>query len=230
MSDAPTRRYKEFAEQNKHDKRIKTLQGTGTGFDKTIRKWLDAKSELTLHCAILYNPQKESDAPKYLALIKHLLDVSPESLEQKSSEGFTPLQLAVFAQREDIIEYLIANGANQRHRDKIGRNMLHCMVTPRTGGLRTDPKKLQSMIDLFDMKNIQEMFLERVSTRAGAQTPLALWMHRNGGHHPDPEFLEVLFTYSSGEDLEMIDGEGDLPLHLVGHPSFPCPLYDPHSY
>lgn len=44
MSDAPLRRYKEFAESNKHDKRIKTLVQSGKGFDKTIGNWLDAKS------------------------------------------------------------------------------------------------------------------------------------------------------------------------------------------
>tara|TARA_R110002033_G_scaffold137455_1_gene176715 strand:- start:12 stop:416 length:405 start_codon:yes stop_codon:yes gene_type:complete len=44
MSDAPLRRYKEFAESNKHDKRIKTLMETGKGFEKTIGGWLDAKS------------------------------------------------------------------------------------------------------------------------------------------------------------------------------------------
>jgi hypothetical protein len=47
MSDAPMRRYKEFAEHNKHDKRIKTLEGTPDGFDKTIGKWMSAKSKIT---------------------------------------------------------------------------------------------------------------------------------------------------------------------------------------
>jgi ankyrin repeat protein len=46
MSDAPRRRYKEFAENNKNDKRIKALQHSGKGFDKTIGTWLDAKSEI----------------------------------------------------------------------------------------------------------------------------------------------------------------------------------------
>ena len=45
MSDAPMRRYKEFAESNKHDKRIKTLETSGKGFDMTIGKWLTAKSK-----------------------------------------------------------------------------------------------------------------------------------------------------------------------------------------
>jgi hypothetical protein len=46
MSDAPMRRYKEFAESNKHDERIKTLEEAGKRFDKTIGTWLTAKSKL----------------------------------------------------------------------------------------------------------------------------------------------------------------------------------------
>jgi hypothetical protein len=45
MSDAPLRRYKEFAETNKDDKRIKTLKEAGKGFDNTISTWMDSKSQ-----------------------------------------------------------------------------------------------------------------------------------------------------------------------------------------
>jgi ankyrin repeat protein len=48
MSDAPMRRYKEFAEANKADKRIKTLDESGKGFEKTIATWLNAKSKFFL--------------------------------------------------------------------------------------------------------------------------------------------------------------------------------------
>lgn len=54
MSDAPMRRYKEFAERNKHDKRIKTLEGTSDGFDKTIGKWMSSQSKQFLHSIRLY--------------------------------------------------------------------------------------------------------------------------------------------------------------------------------
>lgn len=47
MSNAPVRRYKEFAEANKHDKRIKTLE-SGKAFEKTISTWLNAHSEFPL--------------------------------------------------------------------------------------------------------------------------------------------------------------------------------------
>lgn len=44
MSDAPMRRYKEFADSNKMDIRIRTLED-GQGFEKTISKWLETSSE-----------------------------------------------------------------------------------------------------------------------------------------------------------------------------------------
>jgi hypothetical protein len=46
MSDAPMRRYKQFAETNKNDKRIQTLMESGKGFDKTIATWMNAQSKL----------------------------------------------------------------------------------------------------------------------------------------------------------------------------------------
>jgi hypothetical protein len=225
MSDAPMRRYKEFAEVNNHDKRIKTLQETGKGFDHTIGTWLNSKSELTLHCAILSNPDKEYLAVKYLPLLKHLISVSPESLEQKSSEGFTPLQLAVFTGREDAVKYFISIGANQRHRDKSGRNMLHTMVANYGNSAKIDTKKLQAMLNLFDESNFAEMLVERCAEIAGAShgalTPLAFWLARNRGQYHKTDFLRVLCQYSNGEELEMINGEGDLPLHVVCSPYAP---------
>jgi len=46
MSDAPMRRYKEFARVNRHDKRIRTLEESGKGFDKTISQWLSANGKV----------------------------------------------------------------------------------------------------------------------------------------------------------------------------------------
>jgi hypothetical protein len=44
MSDAPMRRYKQFAESNANDKRIQTLKESGKGFEKTIATWMNAQS------------------------------------------------------------------------------------------------------------------------------------------------------------------------------------------
>lgn len=71
------------------------------------------------------------------------------------------------------------------------------------------------MTDLFDEKAVKEMLLERTSQPESA-TPLAYWMLRNGNNFKKPDILEVLAKYSNGEDLAMINSEGDLPLHFVG--------------
>ena len=176
-----------------------------------------------MHCAILYNPDKKQKHPEYLALIKHLVSVVPESLEQKSSEGWTPLHLASNMHREDVVAYLISVGANQRSRDKAGRNMAHSMIVEQ--GYRTswtDVEALKQLFELFDKAALKEMLLERCSQTPGALTPLAYWMARKDGSYKKADIIEVLTSYSSGEELEMINGEGDLPLHVVSDVHLHC--------
>jgi hypothetical protein len=48
MSDAPVRRYKEFAEANKNDIRVRSLE-KGKGFDKTVSQWLNTRCKLLLN-------------------------------------------------------------------------------------------------------------------------------------------------------------------------------------
>lgn len=148
-------------------------------------------------------------------MIKHLVSALPGALEQRSSEGWTPLHIALYTQREEVVTYLVSVGADQRARDKLGRNIAHALVGNRNGGAKTDAKKLQSMINLFDKDGIKEMLLERCINHPGALTPLAYWMSSSGGSYKKTDFIEILSKYSSGEDLEMINGEGDLPLHVA---------------
>ncbi|RDL39383.1 uncharacterized protein BP5553_03723 [Venustampulla echinocandica] len=216
MSDAPLRRYKEFAEKNKNDKRIKVLDGAGKGFDSTIGSWLTTKSELVLHAAILHKVAKD-ETDKHLALIKHLISIAPEALEQKTIEGWTPLHQAVWLDREDLVAYFLSLGANQRQRDKRGRNMIHSMVTAKwetNSNPKTDIQKLQCMLELFDKEAVKAMLVERGTTDSGAYTPLASWMAMNTNYKKS-DFMAVLSRYSSGEELEMINGEGELPLHVA---------------
>ena len=79
-------------------------------------------------------------------------------------------------------------------------------------GCRRSSKKLQRMIQLFDEQAVKDMLLERCTCAPGALTPLAYWMISSSS---SPAIVEVLSKYSTGEDLEMINGEGDLPLHVV---------------
>jgi ankyrin repeat protein len=151
-------------------------------------------------------------------LIKHLISVSPESLEHKSSEGFTPLQLAVFARRPELVSYLLSAGANQLHRDNMGRNMVHTIVCHKQGRARTDAEEFESLLSLFDREKVKEMMLERCTAAPGALTPLAYWMAGNNSIRcRSKDLVEVLTSHGGGQELEMINGEGDLPVHVVSY-------------
>lgn len=95
--------------------------------------------------------------------------------------------------------------------------MIHSMVKPPVSfPIERVKETLPKLLDLFDKDTVKDMFLERCNESPGALTPLAYWMARAGtGGSKDPEFLAILAKHSSGEDLEMINGEGDLPLHVV---------------
>ena len=175
---------------------------------------------MTLHCAILYNPDKKVEHQEYLALIKHLVSVLPDSLEQKSSEGWSPLHVAVYTEQEDIISYLISIGANQRSRDRAGRNMAHSLLVHQSyHNAKNNAKQLRKILDLFDKAQLKEMMLERCTQTPGALTPLAFWMAKDAGTYRKAGIVKVLTGYSTGEELEMINGEGDLPLHVVSRHS-----------
>ncbi|KAA8568563.1 hypothetical protein EYC84_007581 [Monilinia fructicola] len=88
-------------------------------------------------------------------------------------------------------------------------------MTSRGDGITEEVvSRLDSIIKLFHKKDVQEMSLERADVYPSALTPLALWMSQHP-HHDQTEILEVLLKYSTGEELEMINGEGDLPLHVA---------------
>lgn len=112
------------------------------------------------------------------------------------------------------VEFLIARGANQRSRDKEGRNVLHTILAPDSWA-RTDIKDLKALLKLFDKEAIKEMSTERCSIHPGALTPIGLWLSTSKGDYKSDSVVSLLAEYSDVAALEMINGEGDLPLHVV---------------
>ncbi len=55
MSDAPLRRYKEYAENNKKDTRVKALEKSEKGFEKTIASWLNTKGPSSVYSIHAFN-------------------------------------------------------------------------------------------------------------------------------------------------------------------------------
>lgn len=91
---------------------------------------------------------------------------------------------------------------------------MHTLAADATNVKKETVSYLESIIKLFNKKDVQEMLLERSDDYPSAVTPLALWMSK-AAHYDSADVIEVLLKYSTCEELEMINGEGDLPLHVV---------------
>ena len=105
--------------------------------------------------------------------------------------------------------------------------MAHSMLVQQ--GFRTawtDVEALKQLLELFDKDALKEMLLERCNQAPGALTPLAYWMARKDGSYKKADIVELLTSYSSGKELEMINGEGDLPLHVVSSFRFSLENHD----
>ncbi|KAF7508657.1 hypothetical protein GJ744_009049 [Endocarpon pusillum] len=207
LGDAPLRRYKEFAAANKDDKRIRVLDLAEGGIDQVLSKWLTDRNHIAIHMAVMAKPRKDGSNPTLEFLIRHM----PEAIDAKSSTGITPLQLAFQLDRLYAAKTLIAAGANQATRNRMGENLLHTILN---ADISSEPKVLRAALGLLEPSLIPTMLLERCSsTGVGSLTPLAFWIHNSAVDDTDAEVVQVLLEYSKGADLEIMDGAGDYPLH-----------------
>jgi ankyrin repeat protein len=217
LSDAATRAYFDFAENHKKDKRIRSLAKAKGGLQASISKWLNLRSKLIIHVVVLSKTDKES-----LELLRHLCESRPDSLNHKSATGLTPLQLAFSLHRVEMAKILIAAGADQTCRNHNNENLVHSALHQPRLKANDGPKKLRELLSLIDPHLITSMFSERASSGPGAATPLAHWVfssvQRSYSHDYDKDNLEtlrLLLDYSKGEDLGLVNAEGDTPLHAV---------------
>lgn len=208
MGDAPLRRYQEFAAANKDDKRIEVLTRIEGGIDKVLSNWLYARKNLAIHMAVMSRPKKDASNPSLDFLIRNM----PENVDAKSSLGDTPLQVAFRLNRLYAAKALIAAGANQTTRNRMGENLIHTIL--QANG--SDPDILRATLALLDQSLIPIMLLERcASIDIGSLTPLALWIHKSSISSTGPKVLQVLLEHSKGADLEIMDGAGDYPLNYL---------------
>lgn len=208
MGDAPLRRYKEFAAANKDDKRIRVLDQAEGGIDQVLSKWLSKRNNLAIHMAVMAKPRKDGSNPTLDFLIRNM----PENIDAKSSKGITPLHIAFQLNRLYAAKTLIAAGANQATRNRMGENVLHAILNATS----SDPKVLRATLGLLEHSLIPTMLIERCAgTDVGSLTPLAFWIRSSIIGNTDTEVLQVLLEYSKGADLEIMDGAGDYPLHYL---------------
>ncbi|KAL5114283.1 hypothetical protein ACEQ8H_007852 [Pleosporales sp. CAS-2024a] len=215
-TDSVLRCYSEFTNDHGDDMRIQNLAKTQGGTEATISKWLSLRSHLLLHCVVM---SKTTDAS--LQLLEHLCKRHPDALEHRSASGMTPLQLAFRLHRVEKIKILIAAGAQQTCRNNVGDNILHSILEDSHNTKDEDVARIRSLLDLIDPLLLMSLFKERTTEAPGAATPLARWLHSsNVGTREmmptsDTLVLKLLLEYSKGEDLCIISGEGDTPLHVA---------------
>ncbi len=218
LSDAATRCYSEFAENNRSDKRIQNLAKAQGGLEASISAWLNLRSKLIMHCVVLGKTTEGS-----LNLLRYLCKKAPELLQHKSANGLTPLHLAFSLHRTKMIQVLLEAGADQTCRNKAGDNIVHSILNNTALEAKKRPEKIREMLSLIDTRLLSSLFAERTSADPGASTPLARWLHSYfyGGRYSNAdstaavEILEVILEFSKGEDLAIINGEGDTPLHAA---------------
>jgi ankyrin repeat protein len=207
LSDAPLRRYVEFAESHCGDKRIAALSKSEGGIRKALGKWLGGYRCL-MHLALMSKPNKDGSNPALDFLVRTL----PHCVEEKDSKGNTPLQLAFQLQRYSAAKTLIAAGANQLTRNAKGENVIHTILSN-----SHNPSSLRGPISLLEPGLVKPMLLEKCGgENPGSLTPLAQLLRHNLGHWEDSRSgITFLLEYSGGKDLEILDGAGDYPLHYL---------------
>ena len=174
-----------------------------------ITGWLGTRRHLALHCAVLTEPAS-------LEMIRYLIKTVPESLEAKSVSGHTPLGLAFSLGQVEAARELLAAGADPTTRDIIGRNIGHLIVQGVDGSIQDDASKIRNLLQLLDKHVAHELFLERCKEGQGALTPLARGLRslaNNSRNRVSPAVLEVLHEFTNGDDLVLMDGSGQFPLH-----------------
>ena len=208
LSDTPSRRYEEFCSRFNKDQRIRALAEGQGGISGALQSWMGTRTNLALHVAIMSWPAGANSRLRYL-----LKKVPAEYLETRDAQGNTPLHLAMKLRNLPAFKALLTEGANQRTRDKKGRNLLHTIYDDASN---SQVFLFRKKISMLDQRIIPVLLLERCSgVEPGSLTPLALFL-RQHVHDPkgDQELLEVMIQLSKGKDLSLMDGAGDYPLHV----------------
>lgn len=213
LSDAPLRNYLDFGKSKaaKEDVRLKHLNQSQGGFEKAVTRWLIAENDLVISAAVL-GPNDDSAQ----RLVEYLVKAYPAAIEAKGTNGRTPLWMASWLGRVDLVKVLVANGADQSTKDSSHENLLHAALAN-----DPDPEKLDIFLKALDPDLLGHLVLERTGLNTSdGRTPLHRWLATNVrsiSHKPERyiKVLQILLEYSKGKELDTLDARGDTPLHTL---------------
>ncbi|CVL06999.1 related to ankyrin repeat protein [Fusarium mangiferae] len=216
LSDAPYRHYSEFGKSMvaREDPRMQHFVDDPTGFERAISTWLSTDNDLVIHCAVMAEPNQEAKE-----LLQYLVKACPSSLERRDSDGNTPLLNACILGRRQAVETLIGANADQATKNYKGENVLHALLR-----YKSDPSRLEAILKLFDQDLLRNHISQQHQSLQGkANTPLHSWISKmaNDGSSnslsasEQKEMLTLLLRYTSGKELELLNCEGNTPLHTA---------------
>lgn len=137
----------------------------------------------------------EAAAIGKLAIVQKELSDYPEDLDENGRDGFTPLQLACFFGHEDIVTFLLAQGAN-------------------VNAVAQNPMQIQPIhaAAAYGNLSILRQLLEQGADANGRQqnglTPLHTAAHSN-----NPQMAQLLLEF--GADPSLTDDSGQTPASLA---------------
>lgn len=213
LTDAPLRKYLEFGKSNvaKEDLRLEHLNQSRGGFEKAVTRWLGAENDLVISAAIL--GPNDGTAQR---LVEYLIKVYPSAVEARGTTGMTPLFIASWLGRIDLVKLLIANGADQSTKNTSHNNILHAALEN-----NPEPEKLAVFLEALDSDLLAHLVLERSGLiTSDGRTPLHRWLAthvKSVSDKPDRyiKVLHLLLEYSKGQELDILDARGDTPLHTL---------------
>lgn len=209
-SDVALRRYSEFADSHLDDVRIQNLAKAKGGLETAITKWLNIRSHLLIHCVVLGKTDENS-----LNMLRQLCKSHPDAIHHRSSSGMTPLHLAFSLHRIEMVKILIEAGADQTTRNNAGANIVHSILSDNFQKFEDIPR-MRDLLSLIDPRLILSLFTERTTESPGAATPLARWLHGSQKLTENrDQFVSLILDFSKGADLDLVNGEGDTPLHAA---------------
>ena len=188
--------------------------------------------DLIIHCAVVAQPTKEARE-----LLEYLAETAPGSLEKRDSDGNTPLLSACILGRYEAIKVLLAANADQTAKNHKGENVVHVLLQTKVKSHR-----LHATLKLFDQELLRNhLFPQRKNLQHNGNTPIHSWISKAVGitedsfnaprrynyHHQSRSTsvmgssstlrttLQLLLKFTSGKELELLNGAGDTPLHTA---------------
>jgi ankyrin repeat protein len=105
--------------------------------------------------------------------------------------------------------------------DHGGNSLLHTLLTENQRARHAE-NLIRCMLELLDPECRKNLFTQRNSYTNGAATPLHHWLKhtralwgRDDNADKQEATLKMLLSYSNGEELGMVDGTGETPLHTL---------------